>query len=95
MRPLFLAAPEAKEAYDHRLYSYLLGSELLVAPVVEPGASTRALWLPEGDWIHLWSGERFSGGSVTVAAPMGHPPVFYRAGSRWTELFRALAQAEA
>ena len=94
MRPLFFAAPEAKEAYDHRLYSYLLGSELLVAPVVAPGASTRTLWLPEGDWVQLWSGEHFAGGTATVDAPMGRPPVFFRAGSGWAKLFRSLAQED-
>ena len=87
MRPLFLAEPDAPEAWDRRLYSYLLGPDVLVAPVVEPGADARALWLPEGEWVHLWSGERFGGGRCTVPAPMGKPPVFYRAGSRWKALF--------
>ncbi len=91
MRPLFLAAPAAEEAYRTEHYSYLLGGDLLVAPVVEPDADSRRCWLPEGDWIHLWSGEGFSGGSCTVPAPLGKPPVFYRAESRYADLFRSLS----
>lgn len=92
MRPLFLAAPEEDRAYDHRLYSYLLGSELLVAPVVEPGADTRKVWLPEGQWIHLWSGALYPGGEHQVPAPLGQPPVFRRADSPWAPLFDKLGE---
>ena len=90
MRPLFLADPDAPEAWDQKLYSYLLGPDVLVAPVVEAGADTRALWLPSGEWIQLWSGERYTGGRVTVPAPLGQPPVFYRAASPFAPLFAEL-----
>ena len=94
MRPLFLAAPGEEAAYRTDNYSYLLGGDLLVAPVVEPGAAERACWLPEGDWVQLWSGERYAGGSCRVAAPLGKPPVFFRAESDFAELFRSLAERE-
>lgn len=90
MRPLFFLQPDAEEAWDHRLYSYLLGSDLLVAPVVEPGAATRRVWLPAGEWIHLWSGETHPGGWTEVAAPIGQPPVFYRRGADFADLFAGL-----
>ena len=90
MRPLFFLQPEAQEAWDHRLYSYLLGDDLLVAPVVEPGAASRRLWLPAGEWVHLWSGEKYTGGWTEVAAPIGQPPVFYRRGSGFAALFESL-----
>ena len=92
MRPLFFEAPEEPRAYSHRLYSYLLGDDMLVAPVVEPGAETRRLWLPAGDWIHLWSGERYAGGEISVPAPLGQPPVFYKAASPYAPLFERLAK---
>ena len=94
MRPLFLAAPGEQAAYRTDNYSYLLGSELLVAPVTEPGADSRSCWLPEGDWTHLWSGEGFSGGPCSVSAPLGRPPVFFRTGSPYAEFFRSLARIE-
>ena len=92
MRPLFLAAPEEDQAYDHRLYSYLLGRDVLAAPVVKPGEHSRELWLPEGRWVHLWTGEVFSGGDHSVSAPMGQPPVFWREDSSWASLFREIGQ---
>ena len=92
MRPLFLAAPDEPRAYDHRLYSFLLGEDVLVAPVVKPGEDSRSLWLPEGEWIHLWSGKRYSVGEITVPAPIGQPPVFWREGSAWSGVFQTVRQ---
>ncbi len=92
MRPLFFMAPEEKTAYSHRLYSYLLGDDVLVAPVVEPGAEERKVWLPDGNWEHLWSGTDFSGGWTSVPASMGKPPVFFKEGSAFGELFRSLKE---
>ena len=86
------AAPEEDKAYNHRLYSYLLGGDVLVAPVVRPGEDTRRVWLPEGRWIHLWSGEAYGGGEAEVPAPLGQPPVFWRAESGWAPVFRARKQ---
>ena len=91
MRPLFFEAPEEDLAYSRDLYSYMLGDDLLVAPVVQPGRDDRGLWLPQGSWRHLWSGEVFSGGRVTVSAPLGCPPVFYKLSSPFCDLFEKLA----
>ena len=91
MRPLFLAQDCAK-AWQTGNYSYLLGDDLLVAPVVEPGASTRKLWLPEGDWIHLWTGAAYAGGDAEVPAPLGHPPVFYKKASPFSALCASLRE---
>ena len=92
MRPLFFLQPEAEEAWDHRLYSFLLGDDLLVAPVVEPGAVRRRVWLPEGEWVYLWSGESYTGGWTEVEAPIGRPPVFYLPDSDFSPLFASLRE---
>lgn len=92
MRPLFYDAPHCERAYDRELYSYLLGDELLAAPVVAPGETQRSLWLPEGEWVHLWSGREYSAGNVSVPAPMGEPPVFYKKNGRFAELFRTIPE---
>ena len=70
---------------------FLLGSELLVAPVLEPCGepapcdSVRDVYFPAGMWVHLWSGEEYgamgAGVWAEVAAPMGQPAVFHRKGS--------------
>ncbi len=36
---------------------YMLGRGYLVAPVVEEGADTRNVYLPEGQWQDFWEGE--------------------------------------
>ena len=61
---------------------YLLGPDLLVAPVVTPHASTRGLWVPPGRWRHWWSSDTVSGpGFVRVPAPLGTVPLFVREGA--------------
>ena len=64
--------------------SFLLGPDLLVAPVVEPGAERRQVYLPApSTWFHVWTGEAYEGGqSVDIAAPIGSPAVFSRDGDR-------------
>ena len=87
MRPLFLHYEDDEACHDLR-YQYLLGQDLLVAPVHQPGQTRWELYLPHDEWIHLWSGTAFSGGRrVTVDAPIGQPPVFYRKDAEWSELF--------
>ncbi|MFO0685246.1 MAG: glycoside hydrolase family 31 protein [Sandaracinus sp.] len=60
--------------------AYLLGPDLFVAPVVTPGATTRAVHLPPGRWVHWYTGMEATG-DVTVAAPIGTPAVFLRVGA--------------
>jgi len=93
-RPLFL-----HHENDRRLYAiqdhYLLGRDLLVAPVHAAGVSTWTVTLPAGvEWVHVWSGARYAGGgAVIVDAPIGSPPVFYRGDSEYAVLFDGLRQA--
>ncbi|MBO0661216.1 alpha-glucosidase [Jiella sp. MQZ9-1] len=91
-RPLFLHHEDDARAFEI-WDAYLLGRELLVAPVWQAGTNERGLYLPAGtDWIHLWTAERHRGGQdVEMTAPLGQPAVFYRADSSFGEVFKALA----
>jgi alpha-glucosidase len=91
-RPSFLHYPEERESYSVQ-DQYLYGRDLLVAPVIEEGATERSVLVPPGEWIHVWSGHRYGRGRVAVAAPIGEPPVFYRAGSAFAQLFETLPAA--
>jgi alpha-D-xyloside xylohydrolase len=63
-------------------HQYLLGDNLLVAPVIEQGAVTRKLYVPRGEWVNYWTGERYTGGAdITVPAPLDQIPMLVRAGS--------------
>jgi alpha-glucosidase (family GH31 glycosyl hydrolase) len=67
---------------DHR-FQFMFGDAFLVAPVHEPGATNRTVWLPMGGrWIDYWTGESYAGGQeVTVPAPLEHLPLLVRAGA--------------
>lgn len=90
-RPLFLHHEDDRETYAIQ-DAYLYGRDLMVAPVWKAGETERTVYLPKGEnWVHVWSGDTYAGGSsVTVAAPLGQPPVFYRQGSENAALFAAM-----
>lgn len=61
-------------------YQYLLGDALLVSPVCEEGATTWTTYLPEGEWVDAWSGERLNGRTVVErAVPLDEIPLFITA----------------
>ena len=76
IRPLFYYYAE-EPAYTE-VTEYLLGREILVAPVIESGKNSRKVFLPEDSWIHVFSGKEYRGGYFTVDSPIGEPPVFFR-----------------
>jgi sulfoquinovosidase len=86
MRHLWLHYPQDPVVPSLK-YQYLLGRDLLVAPVIRRGASRVRLYLPEDRWIHLWSGREYKPGWQTVPAPLGQPPVFCRAESEVREMW--------
>ncbi|MDQ1184352.1 alpha-glucosidase [Agrobacterium larrymoorei] len=92
-RPLFLHHEDDRKTYDIQ-DAYLYGEDLLVAPVWQAGQSERTTYLPRNtEWVHIWTGLRYDGGQeITVDAPLGQPPVFYRKGSQNADLFASLQQ---
>ena len=70
LRPMFYNDMEKTELYalDDQFY---LGEHILIAPVTEAGAQNRAVYLPEGTWVNLWTKERVCGGrTVECEAPL-------------------------
>jgi len=96
IRPLFLSFPEDQHAYtiDDQ---YLLGPDLLIAPVIVEGARTRQVHFPGGEWLNFWNGkESWTSplpGVSEVDAPLGEPAVFIRAQSSWIRVFVAARNA--
>jgi sulfoquinovosidase len=88
-RALFLHYPDDRETFAIQ-DQYLYGADLMVAPVTDEGAVMRDVYLPEGEWVHVWTGQRFGAGWCEVDAPIGSPPVFWREGSKFAELFGSL-----
>jgi hypothetical protein len=86
LRPLPLAFPDDTGAIAFADDEYMLGPDLLVAPITRAGATGRQVHLPPGTWIALEvdgsSAETFAGPrDVAVVAPLGHPIVFARSGA--------------
>ena len=79
MRPLFYHYNEEK-AYTE-MTEYLLGRDMLVAPVYVEGAVSRDVYLPEDTWVHAFTGKEYKGGVHKVDAPVGQPAVFVRKGA--------------
>jgi alpha-glucosidase len=82
MRPLWYEFPNDKQTYliDDE---YMVGSDVLVAPVVREGATTRGIYLPIGAaWVDWWTGEKIESGKVHyLQTPIDRLPIFVRAGS--------------
>ncbi len=105
MRHLALAYPDEPAAWgrgDRRTaaaarFEYLLGDDLLVAPVVDMGSTGRDVWLPPGEWVDFWDAVAYDpvSGSYDAAphsvleggrvvhrrSPLGRTPLFVRAGT--------------
>ena len=83
-KPLYYEYPDVDEAYDvHN--QYMFGSELLVCPITKPwddnGLSIREIWLPDGIWTDIFTGEVLVGGHHTVTRDSKSIPVFAKAGA--------------
>jgi alpha-glucosidase (family GH31 glycosyl hydrolase) len=81
MRALWLHFPDDPKAVQCG-DEYLWGKNVLVAPVVEKGATTRKIYLPRGGWYDYWTGERMEGGrEISRPVDLETMPLFVRAGS--------------
>lgn len=82
MRPLYYEFP-ADPAAVNLTDQFMLGPDLLIAPVTEQGAMSREVYLPAGPiWVDAWTGQEYPGGQVLLAeAPLERIPVYWRKGS--------------
>jgi alpha-glucosidase/alpha-D-xyloside xylohydrolase len=81
MRALWLQYPDDPQATE-RGDEYLWGSDLLIAPVVEKGATARRVYLPEGTWFDWWTGKKTSGKRwIQRPVDLETMPIYVRAGA--------------
>lgn len=81
MRPLVLAFPEDPEVRNLNS-EFMVGEQILVAPVLEQGATKRMIYLPAGIWFDYWTGERVEGSQYILRdAPIDVCPIYIKAGS--------------
>lgn len=60
---------------------YLLGPDLMVAPVLDPGVHERPVYIPADGWCDLWSGRPVPAGWVAAGAEIDVIPVYVRSGA--------------
>lgn len=87
VRPLFVEFSADKGSLDV-WEQFMLGSELMVAPVFDAGARSQHVYFPPlppdmGRWVQVWTGNPVNGTgaapvSADVPAPLGCPPVFFK-----------------
>jgi alpha-glucosidase len=88
LRPLFFADEDDPLAWRIAT-QFMVGPDLLVAPILKKGARSRKLRVPSGTWIHLWTGKPVEGRAwIRSNAPIGEPPAYFRDGSPWEGVFR-------
>ncbi|MBI5502688.1 MAG: hypothetical protein HY907_20750 [Deltaproteobacteria bacterium] len=84
LRPMAVRWPEWEPAWT-ATDQYLLGDRIVVAPVLEQGATSRRVRLPEGTFHPLWEGTTVTmpagGGETTAIAPLEDCPAFVPAGT--------------
>ncbi|KAJ3693758.1 hypothetical protein LUZ60_009238 [Juncus effusus] len=87
VRHLFLHYPQDKTVQKITYQQFLVGSEILVVPVLDKGKKNVKAYFPfsseNHNWIHIWTGEVYTlqGFEVQIEAPVGFPAVFVKAGS--------------
>lgn len=102
VRPLFMEFPNDEKTHCSTFdLQFMLGSEFLVAPVLDNFKKKQDVYFPStttltDNWVHLFTGETYNGVAgqvVTVDADLGTPPVFYMEGSSIGEYYAPLIQA--
>lgn len=81
LRPLIMEFPNDSMCRDLS-DQFMLGAWLMAAPILTPGVTARAVYLPKGSWYDFYTGKRYSGGRYILAdAPYDRIPLFARAGA--------------
>ena len=79
VRPLVLEMDGFSALYSQVNDQFLWGPNLLVAPVMSAGQSSRPVVLPPGRWFDWWTDQpQNGGGTITAAAPLNRMPLYVR-----------------
>ena len=85
--PMFFDFPGDERCY--RLDDqYMFGSDILFAPILNPGQTEREVYLPKGKWVRTTDKTVYDGGrTVTVKADPTEFVAFARAGAEVIDVF--------
>uniref|UniRef100_M8D0S1 Alpha-glucosidase yihQ n=1 Tax=Aegilops tauschii TaxID=37682 RepID=M8D0S1_AEGTA len=77
-RHLFLHYPEDRRVQKLTYQQFLVGTEMLVVPVLDKGRTAVTAYFPTSDggsWRHVWTGEEFGGGHRSGHGSVGEATV--------------------
>ncbi|MCR8964284.1 glycoside hydrolase family 31 protein [Brevibacillus halotolerans] len=81
MRPLVLEYPNDPHT-SNLSDQFLIGENVLIAPITRPATYHRVVYLPEGTWYDYWTDTKFDGGKhIMVSAPLDTLPIFVKEGA--------------
>lgn len=81
MRPISFVAQHDKETVN-RSHEVLVGDNILVCPILQPGVQGRYMYLIEGEWYNFWTNELVEGGKeFWVDVTLEEFPIFIKAGA--------------
>lgn len=87
MRPMFYGFPDDEKCYELD-DQYLFGSDILFAPIMERGQTSRKVYLPKDRWVLTMNGNVYEGGqTVTVHAELEQFIAFVPEGSPILPIF--------
>ncbi|XP_010263325.1 PREDICTED: uncharacterized protein LOC104601619 [Nelumbo nucifera] len=91
-RHLFLHFPNDEHVHNMTYQQFLVGTEILVVPVLDKGKKEVKAYFPLGEscsWKHIWTGKTFNkqGTEVWIEAPVGYPAIFVKSASSVGETF--------
>ena len=80
-RPLMLNYQDDENTYNLD-DQFMIGEDVLVAPIMKPDVTRRLVYLPAGSWYDYWTNKKYAGGTmINVDAPLDTVPMFVRAGA--------------
>jgi len=80
-RPLLLNYQDDESTYNLD-DQFMVGDDLLVAPILKPDVTKRLVYLPAGTWYDYWTNRKYAGGTmISVEAPLDVVPLFVRGGA--------------
>src|ERR1044071_8625529 len=80
-RPLLLNYQDDPSTYNLD-DQFVVGDDILLAPIVKPDVTRRLVYLPAGSWYDYWTNKKYAGGTmISVEAPLDTVPMCVRAGA--------------
>ncbi len=89
-RAMYLEFPSDTSTLDLSYEQFMLGSEFIVAPILDKNVQSKNVYLPEGRWRELWSGIEYisTGQWISFSGRIDNPVVLYHPESEVARTFK-------